>query len=363
MSLFPGCIFILKGLFCLEGIDSGLITEARAIIAESFAMDAHFDIAMDMDDRRERGERSVFSKRHEEPIRSGGWKCIVSSIFIHSYYLPEMGLRKALDQISALLSEEAEQPDALSICSCIQEADRAIANGRTAILISLEGADPLGDDPALLGIFHRLGVRGMGLAWSRRNYAADGCFFKDRREGRKGGLTPFGVDLLEEAERLGILIDISHLNDEGIEDVARFAKKPFIASHSNCRALVPSMRNLTDEQIQLVASRGGVIGMNGCSAFVSTESQDDVDASDLCRHIDHIVRLVGADHVGLGLDCCDGFTDYFQSTPSIETYDVIKGHGALPELVATLIGKGYGAEEIRKIVGGNFRRVFEEVVG
>lgn len=354
---------IFEGLLRLEEIDNGLLAEVRAIIARSFAMDAHFDIAMDMDDRRERQERSVFSKRHEKPIRSGGWKCIVSSIFIHSYYLPEMGLRKALDQISALFSEEEEQPDALSICSSMKDVDRAVESGRTAVLISFEGVDPLGSDPALLKVFHRLGVRGMGLAWSRRNYASDGCFFKDRREGRKGGLTPFGVDLLEEAERLGIVIDISHLNDEGVEDVARFAKKPFIASHSNCRALVPSMRNLTDEQIRLVASRGGVIGMNGCSAFVSADPQRSAGAADLCRHIDHIVRLVGVDHVGLGLDFCDGFTDYFQSTPNIETYDVIKGHGELPELVAVLIQKGYAEEKIRKIIGGNFRKVFEEIIG
>jgi membrane dipeptidase len=342
---------------------SAYLERAREILAGSFAMDAHFDLAMDMDDRRESGARRVWTDRHEELVRAGGWNCIVSSLFIHSWQLPEMGLRKALDQISALVSEVGEQPEKISLCASVREVDEANSSGRIGIILSFEGLDPLGNDPSLLKIFYRLGVRAVGVAWSRRNYAADGCNFSEAREGQKGGLTRFGVEVIEEAERLGMLLDISHLNDEGVSDLVKFTKKPFIASHSNCRALVPVMRNLTDEQIKLVASRGGVIGMNGCSAFVSARGGGNIGPADLALHIDHIVKLVGDDHVGLGLDCCDRLADFHKGPVSVETYDSIRDHSQLPELVAVLLEKGYTDESVKKIIGGNFRRVYEEVAG
>jgi membrane dipeptidase len=336
---------------------------ARELIKETFVIDAHFDVALDLDDRRDQGAKRVYTDRHDEFLRAGGWNCVVSSLFIHSWQLPEMALRKSLDQISALISEAEEQSEKIAICTSVKEVGEANASGKLGIMISFEGVEPLLNDLSLLKVFYRLGVRAVGLAWSRRNYAADGCDFSTKREGRKGGLTSFGVDVVEEAERLGMLLDISHLNDEGVEDVARFAKKPFIASHSNCRALVPVMRNLTDDQIKLVASRGGVIGMNCCSAFVSSDKRSDIGPADLCRHIDHIVKLVGDDHVGLGLDCCDRLADFHTTPQSVEAYDTIKDHSKLPELVAVLLEKGYRDESVKKIIGGNFRRVYEEVVG
>ncbi|MDR2780278.1 MAG: dipeptidase [Synergistaceae bacterium] len=336
---------------------------AEEIIANSFVMDAHFDLAMDMDDRRELGESKVYSLRHRELVRAGGWDCLVSSIFIHSWQLPEMGLRKALDQISSLVSEEREQRDEIAVCASMAEVGSANESGRVGIMISLEGADPIGSDIRLLQVFYRLGVRALGLAWSRRNYASDGCSFAAQREGQKGGLTRFGVDLLEEAERLGMLIDISHLNDEGVSDVARFAKRPFIASHSNCRAIAGSMRNLTDEQIRLVAKSGGVIGMNGASFAVSDDAGNGAGPFELSEHIDHIVRLVGDDFAGLGLDCCDRLADIHKTIANVDSYDTVADHSRLPELVAVLLEKDYREESIVKILGGNFRRVYGEVSG
>ena len=340
------------------------LERARALIAGAFAMDAHFDLGCDLDDRREMGAKSVYTDRHEELVRFGGWNCLVSSLFIHSWQLPEMGLRKALDQISALLAEAEEQPEKIALCRSMVEVEAANVTGRTAILLSFEGVDPIGSDLSLLRIFHELGVRAVGLAWSRRNYAADGCTFSPVVEGAKGGLTAFGVQVLEECERLGMLVDVSHLNDEGFADVVRFAKKPFIASHSNCRALVPHMRNLTDEQIRFVADRGGVIGMNCCSAFVSQGKNGRVGPRGLVPHMQHIVKLVGDDCVGLGLDCCDRLADFRQAPPSLGgTYDTVPDHGHLPELVAWMLDAGFSDESVVKILGGNFRRVYSEVIG
>jgi membrane dipeptidase len=339
------------------------LERAKEFIAASFAMDAHFDIAMDMDDRRELGATRVYSDRHDKLILAGGWKCLVSSIFIHSWQLPEMGLRKALDQISALISEEREQPERIALCATMSEVDAANAAGKTGIMISLEGADPVGNDIRLLSIFYRLGVRALGLAWSRRNYAADGCAFQPQKEGLKGGLTHFGVELLEEAERLGMLIDISHLNDEGVSDVARFATRPFIASHSNCRVLAHTMRNLTDEQIRLIADSGGAIGMNGVSFLVSDDNRKDLGALELSAHIDHIIRLVGDDFVGLGLDCCDRLAEIHTDIQNFQSYDTLPDHSHLPKLVAILFEKGYSDDRVGKILGGNFKRVYKEITG
>lgn len=323
-------------------------------------MDAHFDLATDLDARRRLfGMRNVFSDRHAGRIREGGWNCLTSSLFITSNYVPEVALRKALDQIAALHAEIEEQPGFLALCRSMEEADAANAAGKTAVFLSLEGLEPLGSDLELLRIFYKLGVRAVGIAWSRRNYAADGCALSSAVEGRRGGLTAFGIEVVRAAERLGMLLDISHLNDEGVEDLARFTTKPFIASHSNCRALVPVMRNLTDEQIKLVASRGGVVGMNGCSVIVAPER---ADMRALAEHVDHVVRLVGIDHVGLGLDCCDRLQSFFHEPPAPAFYDVVGDHGKLPEFVAVLIAKGYGDDDIAKIVGGNFRRVYEAVL-
>ena len=347
-------------------MDSKFIERAREFLRTSFVMDAHFDLAMDIDARRRNGDRKVFAERHAPLMRAGGWKCVTSSLFISSCFIPEMAMRNALDQISSLMADQDDAPageTTFAICRTMKEVDAANAAGKIGVFLSFEGCEPIGQDLGLLRIFYELGVRATGLVWSRRNYVGDGCFFSPKREGRKGGLTPFGVEVVEETERLGMILDISHLNDEGVQDVAAFSKGPVIASHSNCRALVPSMRNLTDEQIRFVASRGGVVGMNGCSAFVSTDKRDDVGARELCEHIDYIVKLVGDDFVGLGLDCCDGLAEYAYAPPNLETYDSIRDHSLLPELVAVLMEKGYSDERTRKIVGGNFRRVYEGVLG
>lgn len=166
-----------------------------------------------------------------------------------------MGLRKALGQISYLYEEVQESPEKLMICYNGEDMERAKQMGKIGFLLSIEGAEPIGTDLSLLRVFYELGVRNLGLVWSRRNAVGDGSFFQPIREGRKGGITSFGVKVIEEAEKLGITIDVSHLNDEGFWDVMEISKKPIIASHSNARSLCSTMRNLTDEQILAIASK------------------------------------------------------------------------------------------------------------
>ena len=328
----------------------------------AFTVDAHFDLTYDVASRRDRGQEKVVENHYLPHFKGGSFNLIVSAIFIDDFFLPEMGLRKALDQISYLHEEIAESPGQFRICRSVAEAYAAQAAGEVAIFLSLEGAEPIQNDLRLLRIFYELGVRGLGLVWSRRNYVGDGAFFTKTREGRKGGLTPFGIELIEAAEALGMFIDVSHLNDEGFRDVIDVVTKPIIASHSNCRSLAESMRNLTDDQIIAIAKTGGVVGMNALNVFVR-DNEPNVTVSHFVDHVDHIINLVGAQHVGLGFDLCDSHADFMKMVPAIESHDLIDTHAGLGDFTQELIIRGYSDKNIVAILGGNFTRVFTEILG
>ncbi len=343
-------------------MDTKILEQVAALHKKAFTVDAHFDLTYEVANRRERGLQKVVETSYLEQFRAGGVDLLVSAMFIHDYFLPEMGLRRALDQVSYLLEEIEESPGAFRLCRTTAEARAARAAGETALFLSLEGAEPLQNDIRLLRIFYELGVRGLGLVWSRRNYVGDGSTFYDTRSGRKGGLTSFGIDVIEKAEELGMFVDVSHLNDEGFWDVMEVAQQPVIASHSNCRALAKSMRNLTDEQITAIAEKGGVIGMNSINMFVR-DNEPNVTVAHMLDHVDHVVKIAGIDHVGLGFDLCDSFKDYLQIEDSLPSVDVIKTHAGLGEFTAGLIQRGYSDDNIIAILGGNFMRVFSDILG
>ncbi|SFG16979.1 dipeptidase [Sporolactobacillus nakayamae] len=336
---------------------------AKRLHEQYIALDAHFDLLMEVDLRRKFGYRKVIETEFLPILRAGGVSALVCSLFIESEYLPEMGLKMALDQVSALYSEIEESPDKLQLCTTYDEIIDAHAHHKLAILLSLEGVDPLTNDLGLLQIFYQLGVRFVGLTWSRRNFAADGSHFHAVDEGHQGGLTEFGVQLVKEAEKLNMIIDVSHLNDVGLADVLERTNGPIIASHSNARSIASSMRNLTDEQLCELAARGGVIGMNGFNAFVS-DSYEDGDVSHLMDHLDYIVNLAGIEHVGIGLDICN-FLSEIPLKPAGHTrdsYDVISSHRELPLFTEELIRRGYSDEEIGLIIGGNFLNVYKKIL-
>jgi len=337
--------------------------ETEKILQESIVVDAHFDLAMDLQDRWDRGQREILGRDYLPGFRQGGVDLVVSSIFLHDWYLPEMALRKALTQISILKQEIRRLEGGIMLVTDGDSLEEALEKKIPGILLSFEGADPIGNDLDLLPVFRDLGVRGIGLVWSRRNYIADGCFFTEKREGKKGGLTDFGVKVLEEASRLGMFIDVSHLNDEGFWDVMEFHEGPLIASHSNCRALVNSPRNLTDEQIKAIAEKGGVIGMNAYAAFVAEDYRiRRAGVDDLLDHLDHVVELVGVEHVGMGFDFCSGFDGFTSFASGERAYEVLDGHKDMALWVEGLLERGYGTGEIGRILGGNFLDFFRRVL-
>jgi membrane dipeptidase len=342
-------------------MDTKVSRHAARLIENTFVVDAHFDLPWDVANQRERGHTQVIADQYLERFQAGGFNLIVAAIFIENFFLPEMGLRRALDQISHLEEELDALAGSIGLCRRLADIRQTETDGRIGLLLSLEGADPLQNDLQLLRIFYDLGVRGLGLTWSRRNYAADGCAFTNAQEAYPGGLTPFGRTLVAKAESLGMLIDVSHMNEAGFWDVLQVAQTPVIASHSNCRALANTPRNLTDKQIEALAARDGVMGMNAISAFVGDGAQRR-GVEDLLDHVDHVVRIAGIRHVGIGFDFCGGFKNHLSLPHPLETYDVLAGHHRMPEFTAGLIQRGYADNDIALILGGNFRRVYEKIL-
>jgi membrane dipeptidase len=328
-------------------------------------VDAHLDLLKDVQYKREGGRTKIIEEDYLPLFKKGGVNVIVSSIFIDSQYLPEMGLKRALGQVECLYEEVKESGKYLALCKSHQDILNAIEANQIAILLSFEGVEPLSNDIGLLSIFYELGVRLVGITWSRRNFAADGCFLREVKHGTQGGLTDFGVQLIKKADELGMIVDISHINDVGFQDVIKISTKPIIASHSDCRSIVNLERNLSDEMIQDIAKKGGIIGVNAIN-FLSTQDDSISGVQLLADQIDHIAQLVGIEHVGFGFDLCDMISEYqsplFINSLSRKPFDVIRGYEDVPLLLEELKHRGYEEDDIRKIAGLNFMNLYKEIL-
>ncbi|MGB4438382.1 MAG: membrane dipeptidase, partial [Sedimentibacter sp.] len=243
-----------------------------------------------------------------------------------------------------------------------EQLNKVVQENKIGIILSFEGLEPIGDDIGLLRIFNELGVRAAGLVWSRRNYVADGCSFSPVEEGQRGGLTKFGVQVVRKMEEMNMLIDVSHLNDEGFWDVVKFTNKPFIASHSDVRNIHGRMRNLTDEQIKAIAERNGVIGINAYKNIAGVK-EGESPIKKLADHIEYIVDLVGPNHVGYGFDLCNSYYDSelkfkFDSHNS----DSLNSHADAVLLTEELLNRGMSVEDAKLVIGGNFLRIFNDIL-
>jgi membrane dipeptidase len=278
-------------------------------------------------------------------LMEGGVDCQVFAVSSERSRTPKHPLRTALLMIERF-HRECDACDVLTPVTCSGEVLEAKRKGKVAGLLSIEGADVIEGRIEMLGVYRRLGVRMVGLVHSLRNQLADGV--TDRRTG--GGLSELGVQAVEELDRLSMIIDVSHINDEGFWDVLDHTENPVIASHSNSRAVCLHPRNMTDEMILALAENGGVMGMNFAPAFVDKEK---ATVEKMVDHIDHIVDLVGPDHVGLGSDF-----DGIGSTPE-GLEDVSK----MSNMTRVMVRRGYSDEDILKILGGNHLRTFKQIIG
>jgi membrane dipeptidase len=291
------------------------------------------------------GQRSSLGHLDVPRMKEGGITCQVFAVSSERSRTPAYPLRTAMLMIDRFHRECEAIPDFVPVTS-YSDIVEAKKKGKVAGMLSIEGADIIEDRIELLGVFHRLGVRMVGLVHSLRNQLADGV--TDRRTG--GRLSALGLEAIHELDRLGMIIDVSHLNDEGFWDVLENTKNPIIASHSNARAICSHPRNMTDEMIEALAKNGGVMGMNFAPSFVHPTN---ATLGGLVNHIDHIVELVGPDHVGLGSD--------FDGIPS--TPKGLEDASKMPGITHELLTRGYCKEDVEKILGGNHLRLFKKVIG
>ncbi len=337
------------------------LKHAEQLHQNSIAIDAHLDLACEIFYKRKDGEREVIKRVYLDDFRAAGFKFIVSSIFVDSEY-PGTCLRQALEQIAALNADLRECGGQVRLVTSAAELEEVLSSEQIGILLSFEGLEAIENNADLLQPFYQLGVRGAGLVWSRRNFLADGNTSPTPDQGQLGGLTQFGVEVVRRLDEMGMWLDVSHLNEEGFWDLMKFSKGPIIASHSDCRAVHGTNRNLSDDQIRALAQRGGVIGVNAIKEILGVEKEEE-RITKICDHIDHLRQVVGVDYIGFGLDLCNNGMDCLRKAGTPETdCDALNSHREAILVTAELLDRGYEEEEVRKIMGLNFLRVFRTVL-
>ncbi len=279
---------------------------------------------------------------------------IVALMQAPSYDLPLPPMLDQREALAAVMAEAAilvrlEALGALKICTTVAEIETCIASGTMAAILHLEGAEAIDPDFHALDILHRAGLRSLGPVWSRPTIFAEGVPFRFPSSPDIGaGLTDHGRRLVARCNTLGIMIDLSHLNEAGFWDVARLSDAPLIATHSNVHAICPHARNLTDRQLAAIAESDGMVGLNFAVAFLRPDGgmYADTPVDVMIRHLDHMIGLMGEDRVGLGSDF-DGAT-----TPA-----AIGGIEGLPVLVDAMRAHGFGETLIEKLAWRNWLRV------
>ncbi|MGN9841770.1 dipeptidase [Nonomuraea sp. H19] len=334
----------------------------RALVA-----DTHNDLLMAVSARPPQQWASFFRERWLPQLLSGGVDLQVLPVFIDNQHLPEGALRQTLRMIECAYVLAEGNADHVRICLDATEIDRALQDGKIALLIALESMPGIDTNVELISTVHRLGVRVASIAHFGRTQLADGS----GEDATGSGLTSHGIAALAEMERLGIVFDVSHLGASGVTHVLELATKPVMATHSSARALRDHHRNLTDDQLRGVAATGGVICVNFFAPFL-TDREEDVTLDRLLDHIEHIVGVAGIDHVGLGPDfirevmtdltppCCEGVNprgvDPRAAIPGLE------GPSGLPTVTEGLLGRGLPEKDVMKIIGGNVHRFFGELL-
>ncbi len=336
-------------------------TKAIELIQSTPVVDAHSDFLADVLYLRRQGYTRVIENKFIPEFRAGGVRVVVAAIFIETIFVPQMATELALEQIDCLHQEMLESPGLFSLCTTYAEIEVAVQRGEIAVLLSLEGAEPVGMNLSLLRTFYRLGVRMFGLAWGRRNAACEGSTLVGESNASAGGLSNFGRELIREMDRLGILIDLSHINDLGVKDIASMTSSLLFASHSNARALNSIERNVSDEIIRLIASRQGVIGINEVN-IICADTDDKATPEMLVHHMEYIRSVAGIESIGLGLDF---FSQMHLFAPVLPLQkmkrpiqDILPGYEGLVEVVAIMLDRGWSAGDIRAVLSGNFLRMY-----
>jgi len=342
---------------------------------------------MVFDPRFNIGERHGDGNIDIPRMRDGGMDSVFFSIWVPSDVTGPIAVKRALDQIDAVREAVRQHPNDLVLATTAAEVRNAVKAGRIASLMGMEGGHMIDDDMRLLRIYAGLGVRYMTLTHFGNNNWADSSTDKPAHN----GLTAFGKDVVREMNRLGMMVDISHVADKTFYDVMALTKAPVIASHSSCRAIANHPRNMTDEMLRDLAQNRGVCMINFFSAFLNDavaqvimNSQKRVQSDsaggteempndatdwdlylqwfntlgspqatldDAADHVFHAAEVAGIDHVGIGSD--------YDGVPALPTG--LQTSAGLPLLTARLLERGMSEGDVEKVLGGNFLRVFGEI--
>lgn len=333
---------------------------------DALVVDQHCDIQMDIVTRRGRLESKVIERIHLPKLRQGGIDFVLMSTVAHfgyrAYPFFMSPVLSALQLIDCGYMDVAESPDQLAIVTRPEEIAEAKRTGKTSFMLGLEGAEAIGTELSVLRNLYRIGVRVITLTWHQRNMVADGS-----GEPSDSGLSKFGRELVREMNRIGMIVDVSHLGQKGFWDTIEMSQSPIIASHSNARALCEHPRNLHDDQLKALAKKGGLVGICFCAPYIHKES---ATIHEVLDHIDHTAHLIGVDNIALGpdwvdyaekvvIDCMDP-NSYLAKGTSITTFAKgLEKATELPNLTIGLMERGYSEEEIRGILGLNFIRFLE----
>lgn len=330
-------------------VDHGLLLETRQLLSEITVVNGL--------------DASDFDEGLIRSMRSGG---------LHANLVT--GLRNGVRPIMSLDSPHLrfvrEQSRELHLATSVEEITRARNDGRIAIVFGWQVADGIGENEEMLEGFHRLGLRSCGLAYNVGNYVGSGCV-----DPAQGPLSRFGERVVEKLQELRIVVDIGgHCSEATSLDALRVARGPVVCSHTNPRALRDNPRNMTDALMLAIARTGGVVGITTFNFFLAAAGQASIE--DYLKHIDYAVRLLGDEHVGLGLDQIIGRQitgpvdpRKFPPTaypPMYEDWIYVDGladFSGVPQITAGLIARGYSQEAITRIMGGNWLRVWREVWG
>jgi membrane dipeptidase len=368
--------------------DSALIIDTHADTPQRF-LDENFDIGST--DPNDIGHVSL------DKAKRGNLGAEFFSIWVDPETNQGHFAQHTFDLIDSVYEQAARHPDRMMMAFSVADIERAHKEHKLAALMGIEGGHSIENDMHLLRDYYRLGVRYMTLSWSNTNEWADSSGdINDAKVQHHNGLTDFGKQVVLEMNRLGMMVDISHVADKTFWDTIATTKAPVIASHSSARALTNAPRNMTDEMLKAVAKNGGVVQVNFYSGFLDEKYRNAMEAQrkdqdaavqkyvdslkaegkpvnyieinriqrewmakiprppfkSLIDHIDHIAKVAGIDHVGLGSD----FDGVSGATP-----DGMDSAADLPKITQALLDRGYSADDIKRILGGNILRVFREV--
>jgi membrane dipeptidase len=282
--------------------------------------------------------------------RRGGVGVIFASHWLRDSDAGAPALPTILTQMNQLLRLVDRAQGKLRLVRTYADLEACLSDGPLGLIMHFEGADPIRADLTELRVFYEAGLRSLGIVWSRPTVFGYGVMF--RGETPAEGLTAAGKELVRECNRLGILVDVSHLNVPGFWDVAATCEGPFVATHSNAFSVSNHIRNLTDDQLKALADHDGLTGINLGVGFIRPDRGRDADVpiEMVIAHIDHIARVVGDRHVAIG-------TDFDGARPPDVLSDVTK----LPLLLRALKAHGYGDDAIERICQGNWKRVLKQV--